>query len=67
MFQELKNEGSLNQYLSTLQETIGTQLDDLEESGLAHHEALEMVRDQMYPPSEEDLPDIGGTMQTYLD
>lgn len=67
MFQELKNDGSLNQYLSNLQETIGAQLDDLEDSGLAHHEALEMVRDQMYPPAESDQPTLGKPIQPYRD
>jgi hypothetical protein len=67
MFQELKQDGSLNQYLSNLQEQIGRQLDDLENSGMDHYSAMEMLQDQIYPPAEEDQPTLGQPIQPYRD
>ncbi|SPP64737.1 hypothetical protein NITLEN_20377 [Nitrospira lenta] len=39
----------------------------LEQQGMYPHEAMEMIRDQVFPPSEEDVPNLGETMQPYSD
>lgn len=67
MFQALQQEGRLNQYLLDQQTSLSEQLTNLEHSGLQPHEAREMLRDQIYLPTEEDLPDLGGTRQPYTD
>ena len=67
MFQSLKTEGRLNQYVLDQQTSVNEQLTTLEHQGMQPHEAMEMLRDQIFPPSEEDVPNLGETMQPYTD
>ena len=67
MFLELKQNGTLNQYVLSQQNQINDSLTFLEHQGLQPHEAEEMLRDQIYPPSEEDVPNLGETIQPYAE
>lgn len=67
MFQDLKSQGQLNQYLLEQQTSIDQQLTELEDSGLQPHEAREMLRDQIYPPTEEDVPNLEESLRPYSD
>lgn len=67
MFRALKDEGRLNQYVLDQQQSANDRLTFLEHQGLYPHEAMEMIRDQIFPPSEEDVTNLGETMQPYSD
>ena len=67
MFQDLKRQGTLKQYVLDQQKAAGDSLMFLEHQGLYPHEAMEILRDQIYPPSEEDVPNLGETLQPYTD
>ena len=67
MFRELKNQGTLNQYVLNQQNQINDSLTDLEHQGLQPHEARELLRDQIYLPTEEDVPNLGESIQPYTD
>jgi len=67
MFQELKDQGTLNQYVLERQNSLSNSLTALEHQGLQPHEAEEMLRDQIYLPSVEDLPNLGESIQPYTD
>jgi hypothetical protein len=67
MFRALKKEGRLNQYVLEQQEWANDQLTFLEDQGLQPHEAMEMVRDLVFPPSEEDMPNLGESLKPYTD
>ena len=67
MFQSLKDQGNLNQHVLDLQNQADDQLTTLEHQGYQPHEAMEMLRDQIFPPTEEDVPNLGETLQPYLD
>jgi hypothetical protein len=67
MFQALKAEGMLQEHFQTLQQRMGERLDPLENQGLANHEAMEMLREEMFPPAEEDQPTLGKRIQPYRD
>lgn len=67
MYQDLKNQDRLDQYLVDRQNTISSQLTFLEHQGMQPHEAWEMLRDEIYLPSEEDLPNLGETLRPYTD
>lgn len=66
-FCELKASGQLNQHVLEVQRSVTEQLIALEHQGYYPHKAQEIVRDQIYPPSEEDVPNLGETMQPYTD
>lgn len=67
MFRALKDEGRLNRYVLDQQTQADARLTFLEQQGMYPHEAMEMIRDQIFPPSEEDVPNLGETMQPYSD
>lgn len=67
MFRALKAEGRLNRYVLDLQTSADRQLTNLEHQGLYPHEAMELIQDQIFPPSEEDVPILGETIQPYQD
>lgn len=67
MFQALKDAGDLTTYFQDLQQRMGERLDALENQGLANHEAMELLREEMFPPSEEDQPILGQPIQPYRD
>lgn len=67
MFRALKQEGRLNQHCLDLQTRGNERLTALEHQGLYPHEAMEIVGPELFPPCEEDLPDLGGTIQPYAD
>lgn len=67
MFKELQANGSLMGYLKSRQDSINDQLTTLEHQGLQPHEALEMLRDEIYLPTEEDVPNLGEAIQPYTD
>lgn len=53
MFQGSKSCGQLNKYLLDRQTEISDRLTFLGQQGLQPHEAREMLRDEIYLPSEE--------------
>lgn len=67
MFQGLKSSGQLNKYLLDRQTEISDRLTFLEQQGLQPYEAREMLRDEIYLPSEEDVPHLGESMKPYTD
>lgn len=67
MFRALKQQGNLNQYVLNQQKRADDGLTFLEHQGLYPHEAMEMLRDQIFPPSEEDVPNLGESMKPYTD
>ena len=66
MFQELKSHGTLNATVLRMQNQASQQVDLLENAGLYHHEAWEIVKDDVLLPTEE-VPNLGKTMQPYSD
>ena len=67
MFQELKNQGTLNATVLRMQTSANNQMQALVNAGLYHHEAWEIVKDDMLLPTEEDVPNLGETIQPYTD
>ena len=67
MFQELKAAGMLTQHLQDLQRRMEEQLNALESQGLAEFEAMEMLREEMFPPAETDQPTLGQPIPPYRD
>lgn len=67
MFQALKSQGNLKQTVERMQNQAKERLINLEESGLAHDQAWEIVKDDVLLPSEEDVPNLGETRQPYTD
>lgn len=67
MFQDLQSQGLLNQYVLDQQNKADRGLSTLEDQGYYPHEAMEILRDQIYLPTEEDVPNLGETMQPYTD
>lgn len=67
MFQDLKNQGNLNQYVLDQQNKAVENLSDLQDRGYQPHEAMEMLRDQIFPPTEEDVPILGESLKPYSD
>jgi hypothetical protein len=67
MFQALKEQGRLNQYVLDQQHQANDRLTALEHQGLYPHEAMEMIQDQIFPPTEEDVPSLGGIIEPYCD
>jgi hypothetical protein len=67
MFKELKKQGTLNQYVKSLEDRASGQLVSLEQHGLFPHEAWEIVKDQVLLPTEEDAPTLGRPIQPYRD
>lgn len=54
-FQCLKKSGELFPHLKRLQDQVSDRLFSLEQSGLRPDEAMEIMRDQVYPPSEPGI------------
>ena len=67
MFQALKDQGNLNQYVLDQQTSENDRLTTLEHQGMQPYEAMELLRDQIFPPSEEDVPNLGESIQPYAD
>lgn len=67
MFQRLKVESRLTRYILDQQTRADSRLTTLEQQGIYPHEAMELIRDQIFPPSEDDVPNLGETIQPYTD
>lgn len=67
MFQELKKQGILKQTVEAMQNQAKERMMNLEEGGLQHHEAWEIVKEDVLLPSEEDVPNLGESIQPYAD
>lgn len=67
MFQELKADGRLNRYVLEQQSQAGERLTTLEHQGLYPHEAMELLREQIFLPSEADVSTLGETTQPYTE
>lgn len=67
LFAELQAKGTLLSTVKAMEISVNEQLSALEDAGMQPFEAEEMVRDQIYLPSEEDVPNLGETMQPYTD
>ena len=67
MFQELKALGRLNESVKRMQDQASERMASLEAQGLYHHEAWDIVKDDVLLPSEEDVPNLGETMQPCTD
>jgi hypothetical protein len=65
MFQELKSLGTLNATVLRMQTRANEQMQALENQGLYHHEAWEIVKDEVLLPTEEDAPNLGEGVQPY--
>jgi hypothetical protein len=67
MFQALKKEGRLNQYVLDQQTQANDRLTSLENQGLYPHEAMELIQDQIFPPSEGDVLNLGDSLKPSID
>ena len=67
MFRELKNHGMLNATILRMQNQANDRMQALEDGGLYHHEAWEIVKDDVLLPTEEDVPNLGVSIQPYTD
>jgi tRNA A58 N-methylase Trm61 len=67
MFQDLKQQGKLKQTVEAMQNQASATMASLEDQGLYHHEAWEIVKDDVLLPSEEDVPILGERVQPYAD
>jgi tRNA A58 N-methylase Trm61 len=67
MFQALKAQGKLKQTVEAMQNQASATMASLEAQGLYHHEAWEIVKDDVLLPSEEDVPNLGENIQPYTD
>lgn len=67
LFRQLKREGRLNRYVLEQQRWADSTLSSLEQQGMYPHEAMEMLRDQIFPPCEADVPSLGGVIEPYRD
>ena len=67
MFRELKRLGTLNATVLRMQIQAGNRMQALEDQGLYHHEAWEIVKDDVLLPAEEDVPNLGESIQPYTD
>ena len=65
MFLDLKNQGTLNATVLRMQNQASQRMDALENAGLYHHEAWEIVKDDVLLPTEEDVPNLGESIQPY--
>ncbi len=67
MFQQLRAEDRLIAGTSSTKTHADARLTVMEQQGMYPHEAMGRIRDQIFPPSEEDVPILGGTVQPYQD
>jgi hypothetical protein len=67
MFQELKEHGTLNSTVLRMQNQASDRMQCLEDQGLHHHEAWEIVKDDVLLPTEEDMPNLAKSTQPYTD
>ena len=67
MFRELKNHGILNATILQMQDQASQRMDALENAGLYHHEAWEIVKNDVLLPTEEDVQNLGESIQPYTD
>ena len=67
MFQDLKAHGQLKQIVEAMQNKARADLSSLEESGLSRNQAWEILKDDVLLPSEEDVPNLGESLQPYTD
>lgn len=67
MFQALKEAGDLTTYFQDLQRRMEERISALENQGLAEFEAMELLREEMFPPAETDQPTLGQPIQPYRD
>jgi hypothetical protein len=67
MFQELKDQGRLNESIKRMQDQASARMASLENAGLYRHEAWEIVKDDVLLPAEEDVSNLGESLQPYAD
>jgi hypothetical protein len=67
MFQALKQQWNLKQTVERMQNQAKERMINLENAGLYHHEAWEIVKDDVLLPTEEDVPRLGESPQPYTD
>ena len=67
MFQDLKTQGRLMSTVERMQNQAKKRMINLEESGLHHDQAWEIVKGDVLLPSEEDVPNHGQSPQPYTD
>ena len=67
MFLELKSRGTLNATVLRMQTHASDRMQALENQGLHHHEAWEIVKDDVLLPNEADVPNLGEQVQPYTD
>lgn len=67
LFQELKRLGILNATIRRMHNHASERMQALENHGLYHHEAWEIVKDDVLLPTEEDVPNLGEKIHPYTD
>lgn len=67
MFQDLKSPGRLMSTVERMQNQAKERMFNLEDSGLHHDQAWEIVKDDVLLPTEEDVPSLGQSPQPYTD
>ena len=67
MFKALKAEGRLNATVLRMQNHASERMQVLEDRGMYPHEAWEIVKEDVLLPTEEDVPNLGESIQPYTD
>lgn len=67
MFQDLKAQGVLMSTVERMQNQANERMLNLEEGGLHHDQAWEIVKDDVLLPTEEDAPNLGERVQPYAE
>lgn len=65
MYRQLEHEGRLLEFLLERQEATHRVLGDLTERGVPHDAAREIAKDEIYLPTEEDVPNLGENPKPY--
>lgn len=67
MFRDLTSRGRLLSTVERMQNQANERMLNLKECGLHHDQAWEIVKDDVLLPSEEDVPNLGESLQLYTD
>jgi hypothetical protein len=65
MYRQLQQEGRLLEFLLERQEAAHRVLHELEGRGVPHDQAWEVAKDEIYLPTEEDVPHLGENPKPY--
>jgi hypothetical protein len=65
LYRQLQKEGRLDQFAQERADAAQRVLDELVKKGYPHDGAWEIAKDEIYLPTEEDVPHLGENPQPY--